>query len=261
MTMFKLIINCGPCEEFIEQCLDSVLSQTVQTWEAYVTVDPCGDHTFSNAVPFATRDPRIRVQKNYERRYSLRNQLTAIRRSGDDPEDIIVSLDGDDWFSGPDSLQIISDTYAQSNCWMTYGSWISNAAREGKTDGMWLAYPDNTTDFRHTRWLGTAVRTWKRWLWRRLKDEDLRDAKGAYLRVAEDRAIMIPLLEMCGTERAKHIAAPIMVYNELSNEAVRNVVGVERRPMYARLSCADPRINDTLQTNADRMTDVNRTGR
>lgn len=232
--MIKIIVNCGPCEEFIGKCLESVLRQTVEDWEAYVTVDPCGDDTFARAIQFS--DPRILVQRNSERRYSLRNQIDAIGRSGTDPEDVIVSLDGDDWFSGVDSLQIISDAYREFGCWMTYGSWVSNAPREGGVEGMWPAYPPGTMDFRHTQWLGTAVRTWKRWLWDRIQDEDLRDLAGEYFRVAEDRAIMIPLLEMCGTERAHHIPMEIMVYNKLSNEAVRNVVEVERHPVYHLLS-------------------------
>jgi hypothetical protein len=40
--------------------------------------------------------------------------------------------------------------------------------------------------------------------------------------------IMIPLLEMCGTERAKHIAAPIMVYNKLLNHPQEKGIEVER---------------------------------
>lgn len=57
--MIKLIVNCGPCEEFIGKCLESVLRQTVRTWEAYVTVDPCGDDTFAKVIGFSS-DPLVR---------------------------------------------------------------------------------------------------------------------------------------------------------------------------------------------------------
>jgi hypothetical protein len=110
--------------------------------------------------------------------------------------------------------------------------------------GLWPAYPEGTKDFRRHRFLGTAVRTWKRWLWDHLEDADLRGDSGDYVRVSEDQMVMIPLLEMCGTRHARHIAAPIMTYNRLTpyhhpeditREGERNGVLIDRRQPYAPL--------------------------
>jgi hypothetical protein len=183
---------------------------------------------------------RIHITRNLERVYSLHNQIAAIKRSGTDPEDVIVSLDGDDWFCRNDALQIIADAYATRDCWMTYGSWFSQP-KAPWSEGRWPAYPDGMTDFRSYRWLGTAVRTWKRWLFDRVEDIDLRDDDGQYFRIAEDRAIMWPLLEMSGTEHAAHIPDAIMYYNQtapsatVSPEAARNVVLLMGRQPYARI--------------------------
>ena len=172
----------------------------------------------------------------------MQNQINAIAFSGDNPEDIIVSLDGDDWFNTPTALQIIVFAYENnSNCWMTYGSWIST--NPGHAGEMWPAYPEGLTDFRNHRWLATAVRTWKRWLWDILVVDDFTDDNGNLFRVAEDRAIMLPMLEMSGTDRAKHIAEPLMVYNqlvanehpELEAEAELNVKLIASRDPYKRL--------------------------
>src|SRR5262249_61111455 len=111
-------------------------------------------------------------------------------------------------------------------------------------DGVRHASPQENNDFRRHRILGTAVRTWKKWLWNHLRDRDLRNEAGDYVRVSEDQMIMIPLLEMCGTSRAKHIAEPIMVYNKtvkypfdqtITDEGVRNGYLIDSRPPYARL--------------------------
>src|SRR4051794_2420021 len=148
MTRFKIIINCGPCQDFIGQCLSSVIEQSLQDWEAYVTVDPCGDDSFRRAVRAASGDPRVHVRRNRQRRYSMRNLIQAIRRSDADPEDVIANLDGDDWFSEPQALRTIADAYEQHDCWMTYGSWLSNVeGPSGRRDGGWPAYPGGTTDF------------------------------------------------------------------------------------------------------------------
>jgi glycosyltransferase involved in cell wall biosynthesis len=245
MTRFKIIINCGPCEDFIGECLASVRGQSLTDWEAWVTVDPCGDQTYRRAMLAAGGDARIRVWRNATRQYSMCNLVQALRRHNAGPEDVIATLDGDDWFADEDALRTIADAYEGSDCWVTYGSWLSNVVGpSGVPNGLWPAYPEGTTDFRGHRFLGTAVRTWKKWLWDRLKDADLRSDSGEYVRVSEDQMIMIPLLEMCGTARARHIAAPIMTYNkltryipddEVTQEGIRNGFLIDRRPPYPRL--------------------------
>ena len=193
----------------------------------------------------AAGEPRIHVHANHAQRYSMANLVDAIRRSGAASEDVIVVLDGDDWLAGDDSLQIIADAYERLDCWLTYGSWLSvKLAPSGKPHGCWPAYPEETVDFRSHPFLGTAVRTWKRWLWDHLRDDDLRDDCGEYVRVSEDKMVMIPLLELCGTARARHIATPIMIYNKIvdctvgdpfAEERVRNAALIARRQPYPRL--------------------------
>src|SRR5205823_1838336 len=155
-----------------------------------------------------------------QRLYSMANLVRAIERSRAQPEDIIVVLDGDDWFYTENALQIIADTYATYDCWLTYGSWVSNVAHIA---GRLPAYDEGTTDFRHAEWLATAVRTWKKWLWDLIDDKDLRDEKGEYFSVVEDLAVMLPMLEMSGTSRAQHIPDILMLYNRANPACVGNI--------------------------------------
>ena len=55
---------------------------------------------------------------------------------------------------------------------------------------------------------------------------------------------MLPLLEIAGTARARHIARPIMIYNKLvkyaapfdmNEEKERNGILIDTRPPYPRL--------------------------
>jgi glycosyltransferase involved in cell wall biosynthesis len=222
--MMKIIVNCGACEQFIAKCFASIRSQTFADWQAYVTLDPCGDGTFAEAVLARNGDPRIHITRNQNRLYSMINLTRAVERSAAAPDDIIVVLDGDDWFATPDALRIIDETYRLSGCWMTYGSWVADYATfecsqlqgwptRADNSGLWPGYDEGTTDFRHTEWLATAVRTWKRWLWDLIDPRDFRDRNGNYFRVTEDQAVMLPMLEMSGTSRARHVAEVLMVYN------------------------------------------------
>ena len=121
--------------------------------------------------------------------------------------------------------------------------------------GRWPAYPDDLTDFRNHEWLGTAVRTWKRWLWDLIDDRDFRNADGHYFRVTEDQAAMMPMLEMSGARRARHVEDVLMVYNRSSphacaytrrEEMLANSEYIRALPPYARLA-ARPDSNGAIR--------------
>jgi len=239
--MLHVVINCGLCEDYIGRCLSSVRRQTHAAWRAHVTIDRSGDATYDEALAARAGDERIVITRNAARRFPMANLVSAIGRSGADPDDVIVVLDGDDWLIDDEAFALIDRTYDQTGCWVTYGSWISNRPDR---PGLWPPYASGTTDFRSEPWLGTAVRTWKRWLFDLIEPEDFRDARGDYLRNADDLACMFPLLEMATTERAVHIERPLMLYNLLSHhddgpaaalESERNAEWIRSRPRYAAL--------------------------
>ena len=252
--MLKIVVNCGRCEAFIGRCLDSLKRQSYPHWQAFVTVDRRGDATYERAIAARDGDARIHVTQNERRLYAMRNIVRAVERSGAGAEDVIVILDGDDWLIVDDALARIVAAYEERGCWMTYGSWISN--QDGHP-GRWPAYADGTRDFRGERWLGTALRTWKRWLFDLVDRRDFRDEHGRWLRVSEDLACMFPMLEMATTRRAHHIAEPLMLYNRLSHhdpkrrlaeEGIRNAAWLRTKPRYSPLSFTNADEQSSLQT-------------
>lgn len=238
--LLHLVINCGLCEDYIGACLRSVRGQTFAGWRAWVTIDRTGDRTFERAMEARGGDARIDVVQNRERLFPMANLLRAIDRSGAAGEDVIVVLDGDDRLIRPDALSIIAAAY-DGGAWVTYGSWVSNRADR---PGMWPAYPPGTTAFRDAPWLGTALRTWKAWLFERIDRADFLDPEGRLFRVTEDLACMYPLLEMATTERARHIAEPLMLYNldshhdpgrRMVEEGLRNAAWLREKKRYEAL--------------------------
>ncbi len=222
--MLKLITNCGPAEPFIAACIDSLRAQTYGDWEAFVTVDPCGDRTYENALEAARGDRRIHVHRNDERLYAMVNLIHGIEGSNAAPEDVIVCVDGDDTLYDEHALQIIADTYAAEDCWLTYGSWVSNHPDD---PGRWPAYEEGESNFRATYWRATAIRTFKKWLWDLVDDADMRDDEGNYLRVTEDLAVMFPMLEMSTTAKARHIADVLLLYNRTNPHCAADVMTAE----------------------------------
>jgi glycosyltransferase involved in cell wall biosynthesis len=250
MLALKVIVNCGPCEPYIRKSLQSLTAQTYRHWKAFVTVDPAGDRTLDRAREAAANDARISVVGNSTRHYSMHNLVEAIRRSHATPDDVIVCLDGDDWFATDKALAVIAATYTRFDCWLTYGSFVTDRPdARGRFGGRWPAYPSGTTAFRQSRWLATAPRSWKKWLWDLVDERDLRDDDGRYFRVTEDQAVMLPMLEMSGCDRARHIPMPLVVYNRsnpynsgkwMLAEMSRNGDILTRRRPYERLLARPP---------------------
>jgi hypothetical protein len=58
------------------------------------------------------------------------------------------------------------------------------------------------------------MRTWKSWLWKKIKEEDLKDVSGNYWSVAGDLSFMFPMLEMSGKSHFKYIPDVLYIYNE-----------------------------------------------
>ena len=69
--MLHLVVNCGPAEEYIARCIDSIRSQSLEEWQAHVTIDPCGDDTEGRALAARGGDRRIGIHCNGTRRHSM----------------------------------------------------------------------------------------------------------------------------------------------------------------------------------------------
>jgi len=141
------------------------------------------------------------------------NSFLHASRFIDDPDAVLITMDGDDWFIRPDAVSRIMHEYISEECWMTYGSWVSN--RPNYPLGL-PAYPEGTTDFRHMNWFCTQVRTCKKWLLDLVKDEDLKDENNEHYRWPSDWPLWFPMIEMATTKHAVHIPDILMMYNRTS---------------------------------------------
>src|SRR6266852_2484975 len=83
-------------QEFLAECIQSVLLQTYSNWE-YVIVDNCStDNTAAIAQQFASREPRIRLVHTADFLDALDNHTRAMRAL--DPQSRYCKvLHADDW--------------------------------------------------------------------------------------------------------------------------------------------------------------------
>lgn len=235
---FTIVMNGGACAPYVARAIASLRAQSCTEWEAFVTIDPCGDDAYERAVAAADGDPRFHIVRNEERAFAMENVVRAVRRPGGDPDDVIVILDADDWLATESALDVVARTYARQETWLTYGSWASNVPHGNQ--GRWPAYPDGTSGFRVFEWRGTALRTFRRWLFQRIDDRDLRDDEGRYFRLVEDQAYMLPMLEMATTRRARHIPDVLMIYNRTNPHAAGATRPEEMRRTAASIRARRP---------------------
>lgn len=102
--MFSIIIPVYNVERYLEACLDSVLGQSFQDWEAICVNDGSTDRSTAILKDFAEKDDRIKVidQPNAGTAKARNTGLRAAQG------DYIFFLDSDDWLE-LDSLRIIAD--------------------------------------------------------------------------------------------------------------------------------------------------------
>jgi len=122
--------------------------------------------------------------------------------------DIVVSVDGDDWLPDPGVLQRVADAYADGKTWITYGSHKRSNGRKLITEPL-----EDATKIRQEAWKTSHLRTWKVGLWRRIRPESLLGPDGQTFRCAGDVAWMFPMIEMAGNEHSKHLPECNYVYN------------------------------------------------
>lgn len=212
--MFRIVVVGWKAEAYVTRCLGSLLSQSVTDWTACVVIDPSDDRTVGLAEVYAN-DPRIRIIANEKQMYALSNIILSINEQHPADDDIIATIDLDDWASGPTTLEIVKRYYDRNpEIMLTHGSWVSYPNPESPTNNGPYSADDWAKGIRRVDWRGTHLRTFKYRLWKHVKDEDLRGPDGEYFRVAWDLGMIFPMMEVCGFSRVQYIPERIYTYNQ-----------------------------------------------
>ena len=210
-------------DKWIGGCLQSIVSQNYDNYKVIVIDDHSGDCTWDIIKEFD-----VMAYRNYQRVGSgLANIAQGIYRGSDNKDDIIVTVDGDDCLVDNGVLSYLNKVY-QQDIWMTYGSFLPLSKRYKNTcqdlsythtfddNGEHLYSHLTPSTYRKSGvWVTSHLRTFKRWLWDKIDDNDLRDENGDYFRMGWDLAFMYPMIEMAGSH-LKFIDKVLYMYNDLN---------------------------------------------
>jgi glycosyltransferase involved in cell wall biosynthesis len=197
------------CEQYIEKCLYTIMTQRFKDFKCYITDDLSTDNTVDIIKKTIQGDDRFILIENHNKMYQPGNYEQVIRWRGIPGEEICVEVDGDDWLSDSNVFTRVNEVYKDENVWMTSGSFKNTRGMTG-----FASKPASFDNIRKQLFTLSHLRTWKSWLWKKIKEEDLKDENGEYWKVAGDLAFMFPMFEMSGEEHYRFLTDINYVYNE-----------------------------------------------
>jgi len=213
MIHFKIIVPSYNNEKWLRACLGSVKLQNYDNYQCIVVDDCSTDKSVETIEQEIGEDSKFMFIKNEERKLALRNIYEAVEHSNPNQEDVIITLDGDDWFATKHTLEILNTKYKESDCWLTYGSYMEYPSKNrGKFSREIPKEIIDSNTFRESEWMSSHMRTFKYKLWKKIKKEDFLEEDGRFCDGAWDMIFMFPMLEMAA-HRSKFIKDILYVYN------------------------------------------------
>jgi len=219
-THFKIVVPVYNAENWISNCIQSIMEQDYDNYECIICDDISSDDTFAIANKLTFSNDKIKVIQNSDKKFALKNISDAIDLLHPVSNDIIVILDGDDWFSTSHVLSNLSSYYEKERCYMTYGSFIKYPSAHIGSEAS--KYPDDVIEsntYRKDIWRASHLKTFKFFLWDKIDKADFIDDDGEFYEMTYDQAIMFPMLEMSGP-RAQYIDQINYVYNVSNPNAI-----------------------------------------
>lgn len=209
---FTIIIPSYNNKLWFQRNIDSVIMQNYENYEVLYIDDASIDKTGELVESYIKEHKieKIKFIKNLQNKGALENLYNAICSCN--PEDIIITLDGDDWLSNENVLSFLNNIYQDKNVWMTYGNYIDYPTyATGSAQQLPYQIIDQNNFRNYNLWVTTHLRTFYAGLFHKIKKIDLLYENKFYL-MAWDCAIMYPMLEMAG-KHSKFISDILYVYN------------------------------------------------
>lgn len=214
-NFYSIAIDTYNHQDWIERCLNTCLTQKHDNYEVILVDAISTDKTFEIAQEYSKLFQNLHIYQNKIQIPQVANFLWLTELSK--PGSIVVSIDGDDWFKNNRVLETL-DKYYTDDVWMTYGSYEEYPYRN--VSWHYHAYPEEVirnNAFREHTWLASHLRTWRRELFLKINQDDLKREDGQWLDTTGDQSVMLPMLEMSGF-KSRFIPEVTYVYN-VSNQS------------------------------------------
>jgi glycosyltransferase involved in cell wall biosynthesis len=197
-------------ENYIERCIASIITQTHKDFTCYITHDLSTDNSVKLVKEMIKDDNRfILIDDNEKKLYQTGNFDNVIRNNPKILDnEVLIEVDGDDYLPDKNVFKRINEVYKDDDVWIANGSFIYSNGNPG-----FAQKQTNFNNIRNHRFTASHIRTWRAFLWRKIKEGDLRNVNGDYWQWSGDLCFMYPMLEMSGEEHYKFMNEINYVYN------------------------------------------------
>jgi len=214
---FKIVVPAYNSQKWIRKTLNSIVCQNYTNYDVCIVDDKSTEKNQVNIIKeycekYNSDKNTWKYILNNKRKGALFNIVNAIRNSDCNDEDVIITLDGDDWLYDENVLNKVAKAY-EGDILLTYGQYMSYPSN---TVGHCKPYDKKVIQarsFRRDEWRMSHLRTFKYKLFSNIKEKDFIDSrKKRYFEMAWDLALMFPMAEMAG-DRIKFISDILYTYN------------------------------------------------
>lgn len=241
MNNFVIVVTVYNSEKLIGRCLKSIQEQIYQGKFKAIVIDDCStDKTWEEIQKF----PFITIRNKQHTGSAIQNRIRAIKKASKSSEDIIISVDGDDYLAWEYTFAYLNQIY-QDDIWLTYGQYRSlsetqeyycqpldhvHTVTEAGCRTIISLTPQ--TYRRRGIFCTSHLKTFRHWLFDKINNEDLR-YKDKYFKTCCDVCMMFPMIEMAG-KHIKYIDKVLYIYDDISNDYGKNAEENMREFEYLR---------------------------
>ncbi len=263
---FVVVIYSHNNSIWVRKNLDSVRNQDYSNFRV-IYIDDCSKDGTARLVEYYIQkynlSDKVFLIKNPKRYRKMVNYYTAFHSCYDN--EIIVQLDGDDWFAHDKVLANLNNLYYASDIWITYGQF---KCFPNNKPGYCRPIPYDimlTGNFREWDWVFMPTRSFYAWLYKLIKIEDLISQKvpeglGRFF-IVDDYAMIYPIIEMARMRTQfisqisyiYNLANPIKSFKRNNTVQLKNIDEILKAPRYVKL---DEPIIGRLEKLIDAKADV-----
>jgi len=216
---FKIVVPTYNTENWIVRCLSSIYNQNYKNFECIVINDASTDKTRTRIDAFieSIQDDRFTAIHRNNNQKALKNIVDGFDwlKSKDDPECVLMAIDGDDFLYSEMSLEIVAQVYDNYSPLLTYGNWVGWPFGSGSNNRPIPELVHKMKNYRELPFAFSHLRTFKSKIWYNIDQNDLKDKNGNFYEVGWDVSFMLPMIEMA-QERAVMIPNILYCYNRIN---------------------------------------------
>jgi len=210
-TQFAIVVPSYKNAQWYKRNLSSIFKQQYEQYRV-IYVDDCSPDGTADLVEEYVREAgqeeRFTLVRNRDRVKAMANIYKAVHMCSD--QEVVVMLDGDDWFHDDHVLDILADVYADPEVWLTFGSFCMFPSGNGWAQNI-PGEVVRLNAFRYHQPAPSHLRTFYAKLFKEIDRQDLCE-NGDFYEYTYDLAMMFPMIEMAG-ERFRFIPQILYVYN------------------------------------------------